>query len=75
MMADDHGHVWTALEDRPSTPAVTALMPSLYQADANLLIEGLQLAAMQQQAEARKTILAGVAIGGVVALAIGSTGK
>lgn len=56
--------------------AVTALTPPLYREDAELLIEGLQLAAKQQQAEARKTILAAVTIGGgVLALAIGTSGK
>jgi hypothetical protein len=55
--------------------AVTALAPPPYNEDAKLLIEALQLAARQQQNEARKTILAGVAVGGVLALAIGSSGK
>jgi hypothetical protein len=54
--------------------AVTSLMPSLYQADAEVLIEGLQLAARQQQIEAWKTIAAGVAIGGAL-FAIGKSGK
>ena len=54
--------------------AVTALMPPLYQADAEVLIKALQLAAKQQQTEAWKTIAAGVAIGGVL-IAIGKSGK
>jgi hypothetical protein len=53
--------------------AATSVMPSLYQADAEVLIKALQLAA-KQQAEAWKTIMAGVAIGGVL-LAIGKSGK
>jgi len=55
--------------------AVTSLMPALYAADADVLIKALQLAAQQQQSEARKTILAGVAVGGVLALAISASGK
>jgi hypothetical protein len=38
------------------------------------LIDGLRVAA-QQQADARKTILAAVTVGGVLALAVGSSGK
>jgi hypothetical protein len=55
--------------------AVTSLMPQLYAADADVLIKALQLAARQQQADARKTIAAGVAIAAVGALAIGASGK
>jgi hypothetical protein len=55
--------------------AVTSLTPQLYAADADVLIKALQLAARQQQADARKTIAAGVAIAAVGALAIGASGK
>jgi hypothetical protein len=58
------------------TAAATALMPPLYAEDAGLLIDGLKMAAQQQQADARKTIVAAVTIGGaVLALAVGSSGK
>jgi hypothetical protein len=55
--------------------AVGALAPPPYGQDAELLITALQLAAQQQQAEARQKILAGVAVGGVLALAFGSAGR
>jgi len=55
--------------------AVQALAPPPYSQDAELLITALQLAAQQQQTEARQKILAGVAVGGVLALAFGSAGK
>jgi hypothetical protein len=55
--------------------AVGALAPPPYSQDAELLITALQLAAQQQQTEARQKILAGVAVGGVLALAFGSAGK
>jgi hypothetical protein len=53
--------------------AVEAIAPPPYRQDAELLIAALKLAAQQQQAEARQKILAGVAVGGVLALAIGSS--
>lgn len=55
--------------------AVTALMPPLYQQDADLLVAALQMAAKQQQSEARKTIVAATAVAGVFALAISTSGK
>lgn len=55
--------------------AVEALTPPPYRQDVELLIEALQLAAQEQQAEARRKILAGVAVGGVLALAFGTAGK
>lgn len=55
--------------------AVTALLPAPYAQDAELLGEALKLAAKQQQADARKTILAGVAVGSALAVAIGASGK
>jgi hypothetical protein len=55
--------------------AVEALAPPPYGQDAELLITALQLAAQQQQTEARQKILAGVAVGGVLALALGSSSK
>lgn len=55
--------------------AVEALAPPPYGQDAELLITALQFAAQQQQTEARQKILAGVAVGGVLALAFGSAGK
>lgn len=55
--------------------AVTMLAPPPYGDDARLLMEALKLAAEQQQVEARRKILAAIAIGSVAAIAIGSTGK
>jgi hypothetical protein len=55
--------------------AVQALAPTPDGQDAELLITALQLAAQQQQIEARQKILAGVAVGGVLALAFGRAGK
>jgi hypothetical protein len=56
--------------------AVEQLSPPPYAQDAQLLIEALQLAAKQQQNEARKTLLAGAAFAGVLAwAAIGTAGK
>jgi hypothetical protein len=55
--------------------AVTAIAPAPYSEDIQLLADAIQLAAQQQQTEARQKIIAGVAIGGIAALAIGSAGK
>jgi hypothetical protein len=55
------------------TAAVEAITPPPYRQDAELLIAALKLAAQQQQTEARQKILAGVAVGGVLALALGSS--
>jgi hypothetical protein len=54
--------------------AIGMLAPAPYAQDAQLLAEALQLAAQQQQAEARKKILAAIAIGGAV-VALGASGK
>jgi hypothetical protein len=52
--------------------AIEKLAPAPFAEDTQLLIEALQLAAQMQQADARRKILAGVAVGGVIALALGS---
>ena len=51
------------------TAAIEALLPPLYREDAALLAEALQIAAQQQQAEARQKIAAGI-LGTAVAAAI-----
>ena len=55
--------------------AVTTLTPPLYKPDVEVLIKALQTAAKQQQSEARKTLAAGAAVVGVLALAVGTSGK
>lgn len=55
--------------------AVEAIAPPPYRQDAELLVDALKLAAQLQQAEARQKILAGGAALGLVALAIGTSGK
>ena len=54
--------------------AIEMLAPAPYTQDIELLAEALQLAARQQQADARAKIAAAIALGGVAALAIGSAG-
>lgn len=55
------------------TDAIEMLAPAPYAQDAQLLAEALQLAARQQQADARTKIAAAIAIGGAV-IAIGASG-
>jgi hypothetical protein len=54
--------------------AIEMLAPAPYAQDIELLAEALQIAARQQQADARAKIAAAIALGGVAALAIGSAG-
>lgn len=55
--------------------AATALTPPIYKPDVEVLIKALQLAAKQQQSEARKTLAAGTAVAAVLALAVATSGK
>lgn len=57
------------------TAAVTGLAPPLYQPDVEVLIKALQIAARQQQSEARKTLAFGAAAVGALALAVSASGK
>lgn len=75
LLPNDARHVAVHPEGELVSAAATAIMPPLYQADVQLLIEALQLAAKQQQSEARKTLAAGAAVVGVLALAVGTAGK
>lgn len=58
------------------TAAVEALMPPLYQRDAELLVEALTLAAKSQQKDGRARAVAGTALAAAgLAIVLGSRGK
>jgi hypothetical protein len=58
--------------DELITGAVTAMTQPLRRPDADLLTAAMRIASQNQQAEAREKIAAGLAVAGLVALAVGA---